>query len=148
VLFRSHGQFFAVPEAKSDRQMRPRDCSAQPGNAADQRNSAGLLLPERCDSTPVANITGLVLWQEQAPATPADIEFASSATALRSFNDEIRMSNRFLRNDESTVRLPALSGVTYRRQTFSKLLLLALGFSLLVRLAHLLFRTGTRTGTA
>jgi hypothetical protein len=58
------------------------------------------------------------------------------------------MSNRFLRNDESTVRLPALSGVTYRRQTFSKLLLLALGFSLLVRLAHLLFRTGTRTGTA
>ena len=46
------------------------------------------------------------------------------------------------------VRLPALPWVTYRRQTFSKLLLLALGFSLLVRIARLLFRTGAWTGTA
>jgi len=46
------------------------------------------------------------------------------------------------------VRLPALPWVTYRRQTFSKLLLLALGLFLLVRLSRLLFRTGTRTGTA
>ena len=46
------------------------------------------------------------------------------------------------------VSLPALPWVTYRRQTFSKLLLLALGFSLLIRLARLLFRTGTRAGTA
>jgi len=46
------------------------------------------------------------------------------------------------------VRLPALPWVTHRRQTFSKLLLLALGFSLLVRLARLLFRAGSWTGTA
>src|SRR5215475_1614035 len=45
-------------------------------------------------------------------------------------------------------RLPALPRVSYRRQTFSKLLLLALGLFLLVRLACLLLRTGTRTGTA
>jgi hypothetical protein len=43
---------------------------------------------------------GPALWQEQAPATPADIEFASSATALRSLNDEIRMSNGFGPDDE------------------------------------------------
>ena len=55
----------------------------------------------RCDDTPFANTEGLDLWQEQVPATPADIGFASSATALRSFNDEIRMSNAFPRNDES-----------------------------------------------
>jgi len=47
-----------------------------------------------------------------------------------------------------SVRLPALSGITYRRQTFSKLLLLAFGFSLLVGIARLLFRTGGWTGTA
>jgi len=47
-----------------------------------------------------------------------------------------------------TVRLPALPWVTYRRQTFSELLLLALGFFLLLRIARLLFRTGTRAGTA
>jgi hypothetical protein len=46
------------------------------------------------------------------------------------------------------IRLPALPWVTYRMQTFSELLLLALGFFLLVRLARLLFRTGTRAGTA
>jgi hypothetical protein len=46
------------------------------------------------------------------------------------------------------IRLPALPWVTYRRQTFSELLLLALGFFLLVRLARLLFRAGTRAGTA
>jgi len=46
------------------------------------------------------------------------------------------------------VRLPPLPWVTYRRQTFSKLRLLTLRFFLLVRLARLLFRTGTRTGTA
>jgi len=45
-------------------------------------------------------------------------------------------------------RLPALPRVSYRRQTFSKLLLLELGLFLLVRLACLLLRTGTRTGTA
>jgi len=46
------------------------------------------------------------------------------------------------------VSLPALPWVTYRRQTFSKLLLLALGFFLLFRIACLLFRTGTRAATA
>jgi hypothetical protein len=45
-------------------------------------------------------------------------------------------------------RLPALPGIAYRRQTFSKLLLLAFGFSLLVGIARLLFRTGTRAATA
>jgi len=45
-------------------------------------------------------------------------------------------------------RLPALPWVTYRRQTLSKLRLLAIGFSLLIRLARLLFRARTRTGTA
>src|SRR5438034_7419421 len=45
------------------------------------------------------------------------------------------------------VSLPALPWVTYRRQTFSKLLLLALGFFLLVCLARLLFRTGDRKST-
>ena len=44
--------------------------------------------------------------------------------------------------------LPALTWVTYRRQAFSKLRLLAIGFFLLVRIARLLFRTGARTGTA
>src|SRR5262245_9637610 len=82
--------------------MRPRDCSAPPCSAVDRRNSAGFRRPGRCAGTPAVNTTGSVLWQEQAPATPADIEFASSATALRSFNDEIRMSNGFPRNDEST----------------------------------------------
>jgi len=43
---------------------------------------------------------------------------------------------------------PALPWVTYRRQTFSKLRLLALGFLLLLRFARLLFRAGTRTGTS
>ena len=120
----------------------------------------------RCDNTPFANTKGSALWQEQAPATPADIGIASSATAWRSFNDEIRMSNAFPRYDEITrlvyqpwpgllpvmtnqpVRLPALPGVTYGRQTFSKLLLLALGFFLLFRVVCLLFRAGTRAGTA
>ena len=46
------------------------------------------------------------------------------------------------------VSLPALPWVTYRRQTFSELLLLAIGFFLLVRLARLLFRTRTRAATA
>jgi len=46
------------------------------------------------------------------------------------------------------VPLPALPWVTYRRQTFSKFLLLALGFFLLLRIARLLFRTGVWTGTA
>lgn len=46
------------------------------------------------------------------------------------------------------IRLPSLPWVTYRRQTFSELLLLAIGFFLLVRLARLLFRTGTRAATA
>ena len=45
-------------------------------------------------------------------------------------------------------RLPALPWVTYRRQTLSKLRLLAICFSLLIRLARLLFRARTRTGTA
>ncbi len=40
------------------------------------------------------------------------------------------------------ISLPALPWVSYRRQTFSKLLLLELGFSLLIRLARLLFRAG------
>src|SRR5215217_3805573 len=44
--------------------------------------------------------------------------------------------------------LPALPRVSYGRQTFSKLLLLALGFFLLVRLSRLLLWTGTRTCTA
>jgi hypothetical protein len=45
------------------------------------------------------------------------------------------------------VSLPALPRVSYRRQTFSELLLLALGFFLLVRLARLLFRARTRRST-
>ena len=102
MLERLTGNFSSLLEARTDRQMRPRDCSAPPGSAADQQSSAGLPLLGRCDNTPFANTKGSVLWQEQAPATPADIGFASSATALRSFNDEIRMSNAFPRNDEST----------------------------------------------
>jgi hypothetical protein len=43
---------------------------------------------------------------------------------------------------------PARSWVTHWRQIFSKLRLLALGFSLLIRLARLLFRAGTRTSTS
>jgi hypothetical protein len=50
--------------------------------------------------------------------------------------------------DAPAAVLPALPRITYWRQTFSKLRLLALGFSLLIRLACLLFRTGTRTGTS
>ena len=46
------------------------------------------------------------------------------------------------------VGLPALPWITYRRQTLSKLLLLALGFSLLVRLARLLFGARPRAGAA
>src|SRR4029077_9986648 len=98
----THGQFFAALPPRTDRQMRPRDCSTPPRSAAGQQRSAGFLPPGQCDSTRVANITGSVFQQEQAPATPTDIEFASSATALRSFNDEIRMSNAFPRNDAST----------------------------------------------
>ena len=112
MLERLTGNFSSLLEARTDRQMRPRDCSAPPGSAVDQQSSAGLPLPGQCDSTPVANITGSVLWQEQAPATPADIEFASSATALRSLNDEIRMSNGFRRNDEST-RSPTSPALGY-----------------------------------
>src|SRR5215211_3116590 len=54
-----------------------------------------LPLPGRCDNRPFAGTKGLALWQQQVPATPTDIGFASSATALPSFNDEIRMSNAF-----------------------------------------------------
>src|SRR5207248_2386449 len=144
----SHAEFFVALEARIDFRMRPRDCSVPPYSAADQQSSAGPLPLERCDSTPFANTEGLLLWQEQVPATPADIGFASSATAWRSFNDEIRMSNAFPVVTNHAVRLPPLPWVTYRRQTFSKLRLLTLGFFLLVRLARLLFRTGTRTGTA
>src|SRR5215216_5090685 len=43
--------------------------------------------------------------------------------------------------------LPALPWVTYWRQTLSKLLLLALGFFLLIRLARLLLRATTRRRT-
>ena len=143
----THGQFFVAHRARTDRQMRPRDCSAPLGSEADQQSSAELPLPGRCDSTPVANTRVSVLWQEQAPAIPADIGFASSATALRSFNDEIRMSNAFARYNGSPVSLPALPWVSYRRQTFSKLLLLALGFSLLISLARLLLRARTRRRT-
>ena len=57
------------------------------------------------------------------------------------------MSNAFARNDESRGSLPALPWVTYRRQTFSKLRLLALGLSLLLRVARLLFWAGTRRST-
>ena len=57
------------------------------------------------------------------------------------------MSNAFARYDELHA-LPALSGVSYWRQTFTKLFLLALGLLLLVRLSRLLLRTGARTGTA
>jgi len=57
------------------------------------------------------------------------------------------MSNGIARNKKSAVRLPALSWVTYWRQTFSKLLLLALRFFLLVCIARLLFRAGGWTGT-
>jgi hypothetical protein len=57
------------------------------------------------------------------------------------------MSNAFARYDELHA-LPALSGVSYWRQTFTKFFLLALGLFLLVRLACLLLRTGARTGTA
>src|SRR5262245_364175 len=46
------------------------------------------------------------------------------------------------------IRLPALPRISYRRQTFSKLLLLALGVFLLFRLSRVLFRTRTGTGTA
>ena len=97
----SHAQFFVALEARIDFRMRPRDCSVPPYSAADQQSSAGPLPLERCDSTPFANTEGLLLWQEQVPATPADIGFASSATACWSFNDEIRMSNAFPRDDES-----------------------------------------------
>src|SRR5262249_35026179 len=76
-----HGRFFVVPEARTDRQMLPRDCSAPPCSAVDQRNSAGLPRLGRCNSTPVANITGSLLWQEPDPATPTDIESASIPTA-------------------------------------------------------------------
>ena len=172
----THAQFFAAFRARTDRQMRPRDCSAPPASEADQQNSAVLLLLGRCDSTPVANTKGSALWQEQAPATPADIEFASSATASVTLNDECRMSNvegmtksegrrrqlgvslsehsSFVRHSSFGFRhsgaslLPALPRITYWRQTFSKLLLLALGLSLLVRLSRLLLRSGTRTRTA
>src|SRR5262249_18447842 len=85
----THRQLFFALEAKSDRQMRPRHCSVPPGSAVDQQSSAKLLRPERCDNTRCANTKESVLWQEQAPATPADIGFASSAPALRSFNHEI-----------------------------------------------------------
>lgn len=97
----THGQFFVAPEARTDRQMRPLDCSTPPGTDADQQSSGESLLLGRCDSTPVASTKGSASWQEQAPATQANIGFASSATALRSFNDEIRMSNAFPRYDES-----------------------------------------------
>src|SRR5512132_4433282 len=45
------------------------------------------------------------------------------------------------------IRLPAPPWVTYRRHTFSKLLLPALGFFLLIRLARLLLRARTRRST-
>ena len=57
------------------------------------------------------------------------------------------MSNAFARYDELHA-LPPLSGISYWRQTFTKLFLLALGLLLLIRLACLLLRTGARTGTA
>jgi len=47
-----------------------------------------------------------------------------------------------------SVKLPALPRISYWRQAFSKLFLLELGVSLLLRLFDLLFRAGTRTGTA
>ena len=132
------------PIAKRDLEI----ASAPPGSAAGQRSSAGSLPLWRCDNRSFANTKGSVLWQEQAPATPGDIGFASSATALRSFNDESRMSNAFRLSDNQKVRLPALPRVSYGRQTFSKLRLLPFSFFLLVRVARLLFRTGTRPGTA
>src|SRR5262249_11877045 len=128
----THGRFFVALEGKTDRQMRPRDCSTLPGSALDQQNSTGLLPLRLGDSRSVANTKGSVLWQEQAPAIPVDIGFASSATALRSFNDEIRMSNVFPAMMRYPIRLPALSWVTDRRQSFSTLRLLTLGFSLLI----------------
>src|SRR5262245_20046217 len=91
----THGRFSAAPRARTDRQMRLRDCSPPRDSEANQQSSVVLRQHSRCDSTPAANIRGSVLWQEQGPATQADIGFASSVTALRSFTDEIRMSNAF-----------------------------------------------------
>jgi len=58
------------------------------------------------------------------------------------------MSNAIPAVMKDVVCLPALPRVGYRRQTFSKLFLLALSVFLLLRLSRLLFRTGTGTGTA
>jgi hypothetical protein len=43
---------------------------------------------------------------------------------------------------------PSLTGITHWGQAFAKIRLLPFGFSLLVRLARLLFRAWSRTGTA
>jgi hypothetical protein len=43
---------------------------------------------------------------------------------------------------------PSLTGITHWRQAFAKVRLLPFGFSLLVRVARLLFRAWSRTGTA
>src|SRR5207248_10786913 len=86
-----HAQFLVALEARIDFRMRPRDCSVPPYSAADQQSSAEPLPLERCDSTPFANTEGLLLWQEQVPATPADIGFASSATACWSRSEERRV---------------------------------------------------------
>ena len=44
--------------------------------------------------------------------------------------------------------LPPLPGIAHWRQALAELRLLAFSFPLLFRVAHLLFRAGTRRGTA
>src|SRR4029077_11502250 len=87
------GQFFAAQPERIGRQTRPPDCLEPPGNAADRQCSVAPRRSGQDDSRPFANIMGSALWQEEAPATPADTEIASIANAFLILNDEARMSN-------------------------------------------------------
>src|SRR5438270_751499 len=71
-------------------------------------------------------------------------ETTSRTVTLFEHSGFIRYSSFALRRLVS----PTLPGVAHGRQAFAKVRLLAVGFSLLIRLARLLFRAGARTSTA
>src|SRR5438876_11415033 len=79
-------------------------------------------MSEQDGSTPFASTAGLILWQEEAPATPDDSGFASSVSALLILNDEVRMSNdeRSCKSRRRNCRASVSDAMAFRRNALQQ----------------------------